>query len=257
MRGVSVLVLLLAGVFAIGQERLAPVILQVAQNKTTTLVFPAAIQSVDRGNEQIIVQKANNYILRVKADTVFSDTTNLTIITTDGKLYSFLVSYHPSPAQLTVDFGSGERVAKDTALTAACVDVVKKRNYLHGIQFESGKVRMSLSGVFTDGSVLYCKLRIENASAILFEAGRARVFTTGRQKTKRRPVQDRETALLMVYEQCPVIKNKQSCALIVVTPKAALAEGQALRIELQEKGGERHLALTIPNKYIINANLIQ
>jgi conjugative transposon TraN protein len=257
MRIVSLVVLLLFCAVVKGQGRLVPLLLQVAQNKTTNLIFPAAIQSVDRGNEKIIVQKANNNVLRLKADTLFTDTTNLTIITSDGKLYSFLVSYHASPVQLTFDFGSGERVDRDTALTNASRSVVKIKNYLHGIGFVSGKVRLGLGGIFTDGSMLFCKLRVANESSISFEAGRVRVFTTGMQKTKRRPVQDRETEILLVHEECPVIKNKQTCVLVVVTSKTALAQGQALRIELQEKGGDRHLAITIPNKFIINAKLIQ
>jgi hypothetical protein len=46
--------------------------LAVSSNRTTSVVFPSSIVSVDRGSERIMVQKSISNILRVKADSVFN-----------------------------------------------------------------------------------------------------------------------------------------------------------------------------------------
>src|SRR3954454_18344150 len=72
-----------------------PYPLEITFNKTTNIVFPFAIKSVDRGSANILVQKAGSVdtILQVKAGKEDFPETNLSVITTDGTLYSFLVHY--------------------------------------------------------------------------------------------------------------------------------------------------------------------
>ena len=81
-----------------------PYQIEVTYNKTTNIVFPASILSIDRGSKDIIVEKATgvNNILRVKADSKDFEETNLSVITNDGKLFSFLVKYSNRPIYLTI-----------------------------------------------------------------------------------------------------------------------------------------------------------
>jgi len=87
------------------QAYIEPVKLEVTVNKTTNLVFPIAIISIDRGSESIVVQKATENILRIKAVSPAFAETNLSVVTSDGKLYSFLVNYSPDPKYLTINVG--------------------------------------------------------------------------------------------------------------------------------------------------------
>src|SRR5689334_10024769 len=75
---------------------LEPYRLEVSYNKTTHLVFPLSIISIDRGSASILAQKAPGVenILKVKADQKAFEETSLNVITSDGKLYSFLVCYN-------------------------------------------------------------------------------------------------------------------------------------------------------------------
>lgn len=240
-----------------GQSALKPRSLQVTVNKTTNLIFPATITSIDRGSERIAVQKSTPNILRVKADTVFTDTTNLSVITSDGKLYSFLVSYTASPEILNLDLGAGEIINKDTALLAVANTVLQTKNNLYGLRFSSGQVKLSIAGMYTTSEILICKLRIENSSSLSFEIDRLRFHVTVTGSGKRRPVQETEILPLMVQSPFAIIREKQSGILAVILPKAALGTKQVLRIDLNEKGGERHLSLTLPNKYILKAALLK
>ncbi|MCA6439313.1 MAG: DUF4138 domain-containing protein [Chitinophagaceae bacterium] len=231
--------------------------LEVSANKTTNLIFPSTINSVDRGSERIMVQKSTGYILRVKADTAFSDTTNLTVITTDGKLYSFLVHYNNSPEVLNVDLSQGISVDQDTALVSIARKVGIRVNNIYGIHYRNANLLLSLLGLYSTGELIFVKLKLENASTLSFEFGRWRVFAGVTNTSKRRPSQQIEVNPLLIFPYTLTVKEKQAVVVILVLPKAALGNGQALQLHANEKNAERQLLLTIPNKFLLNAKLIQ
>lgn len=252
MRSIVLIVICLVSLFADAQSYISPRNLQVTVNKTTNIIFPAQISSVDRGSERIVVQKSTGNVLRVKADTAFSDTTNLTVITVDGKLYSFLVDYAASPFLLNLDLtGSGS--VKDTAMVALSEKVLPLKNNLYGIRYSSGKVRLSVAGIYTTGELIIVKLRIENNSALSFETGRLRCYAAGARVSRRRPSQQVEIIPLQIYPSALLVKEKQSFLFTVILRKAALGRGQELQIDIAEKDAERQLSLHVSNKFILNA----
>src|SRR6266542_2633211 len=80
--------------------------LNITCNKTTNLIFPFPIVNVDRGSKDVLVQKVTGAenILQVKADKPNFSETNLSVITSAGKLYSFIVHYLKEPPQLNIAF---------------------------------------------------------------------------------------------------------------------------------------------------------
>src|SRR6478752_7349302 len=78
--------------------------LAITYNKTTNLIFPFSVQCIDRGSKDILVQqpKGTENIVQVKADKPNFTQTNLSVITIDGKLYSFMVDYASQPSQLNI-----------------------------------------------------------------------------------------------------------------------------------------------------------
>lgn len=231
--------------------------LEVSVNKTVSLLFPAAIVSVDRGSEHIVVQKATVNVLKVKADSAFTDTTNLTVITSEGKLYSFLTYYNLSPPLLVIDLGIGNNVLKDTALAAMASHIKEKESKLHGVKFSSGKVLLACEGVYTNGELLAFKLRIDNRSSINYEIGAMQVVVSGGRSGKRRAVQEHDIPILLTDIERYTVREKQSSLLVIIIPKAGLGADQTLQIHLQEKGSDRGLHLGIPNLHLLNATLLK
>ena len=84
--------------------------LTVTYNKTTNLIFPFTVQSIDRGSKDILVQqpKGTENIVQVKADKPNFPQTNLSVITIDGKLYSFTVDYANQPNELNIVVGKDD-----------------------------------------------------------------------------------------------------------------------------------------------------
>lgn len=231
-------------------------VLEVTTNKTTSLLFPSAILSIDRGSEHILVQKSTAQVLKVKADSVFADTTNLTVITTDGKLYSFLVVYASSPAVLTFDLGAGKNILNDTVLNSLAQRVRAMDHRLYGVRYSSGLVLLRVQAIYTNGNVIAVKLRIDNRSTLSYEIGGVSALLSGGNSAKRRAVQDREIPLLLTDKANNTVREKQSLVVVVIVPKAGLVPGQTLQIHVQEKGSDRQLHLDLPNKYILNAILL-
>ena len=79
-----------------------PYALEVTFDKTTHVIFPAAIRYVDLGSADLLAAKADGTenVLRVKAALRdFSRESNLSVITEDGAYYSFNVKYADEPVK--------------------------------------------------------------------------------------------------------------------------------------------------------------
>lgn len=229
----------------------------VSNNRTTSVVFPSTIVSVDRGSERIIVQKSITNILRVKADSVFSDTTSLTVITADGKLYAFLIHFESSPLNLTINLSREVYVNLDTSLVALAKKVMLLKNSLHGIRCSEGSVRLSVLGIYTTGEKVLCKMKVENTSSLSFEIGGLLVYSKDLQIGKRRSSQERLVEPLLSFKPQTVVRQKSSQVVVIILPKPALNYSRSLRIDLGEKDGERNLSLTIHNKFLLDSILLQ
>ena len=70
--------------------------LDITTDKTTSLIFPFTVVHVDRGTKEVLVQKVKNAenILMVKAASRAFAETNLSVVTDDGSIYSFVVDLH-------------------------------------------------------------------------------------------------------------------------------------------------------------------
>src|SRR5690349_15869235 len=84
--------------------------LEVSFNKTTSIVFPFSITSVDRGSPDILAQKVNGVenVLQLKAGQKDFKETNLTVITADGKLHHFTVNYAEETIKQTITIADAE-----------------------------------------------------------------------------------------------------------------------------------------------------
>lgn len=72
--------------------------LEVSDVKWVYLKFAAAVSYADMGTDEITVEVTNvNSVVRVKSEVSVFDETSITIITTDGKVYTFSLSYKQNP----------------------------------------------------------------------------------------------------------------------------------------------------------------
>ena len=84
----------------------APYDIEVTYNKTVHVLFPAAVQYVDLGSNDIIAGRASGAenVVRIKSAVAgFPGETNFSVITADGCFYTFNVTYADEPGQLSVE----------------------------------------------------------------------------------------------------------------------------------------------------------
>lgn len=253
--------LLIVFVFLCGslqaQTYIEPMKLEVTVNKTTNLVFPSNIVTVDRGNESIAVQKSAENILRVKATTPFTEETNLTVVTSDGKLYSFIVTYYATPSHLNINLGNFHTVKTDTSLAVACNLVLNAKPNLYGLRYVSGNVSLELNGFYVNDDILFCKLKIENRSQIGFYIEQFRMIVSDARQLKRSSSQDIEIKPLHISGDTVCIKGKTAQSVVLALSAFTVPSTKNLSVEVLEKNGGRNLIIKVKNRHIINAKLIQ
>jgi conjugative transposon TraN protein len=249
-----------------------PYKLEVAFNKTTNLIFPAPITSIDRGSEDIIVEKAVGVenILRVKADVKVFEETNLSVITKDGKLYSFLVNYNNNPSYLNVNIEStippnnlasvqteegivSSIVMTEQNLKIYCENAISREANIYRVKDKASKMSLSLTGFYVKENVMFCRLTIANASQINFDVEQFRLYIRDKEQSKRTATQENEIIPLYILGDTSEIKGTAKDTLVIAVPKFTIPDGKYLAIEIMESNGGRHLALRVKNRHVVKA----
>lgn len=257
MKNLLLIIFLLAYGGLNAQTYIEPMKLEVAAAKTTNLVFPSNIVTVDRGNESIIIQKSAANILRVKAAAPFTEETNLTVVTADGKLYSFIVVYHTAPAHLNINLGNLHTVKTDTALAVASNLVLQAKPNLYGLRYVSGNVSLELNGFYVNDDILFCKVKIENRSQISFNIDQFRMIVCDTRKMKRSSSQDIEIKPLYISGDTDCIKGNSVQSVVLALSAFTVPASKSLLIEVLEKNGGRNLIIKVKNRHIITAKPIK
>ena len=245
-----------------------PFRLEVGYNKTTHLVFPFSIIGIDRGSASILAQMASGVdnILKVKADQKGFAETSLSVITSDGKLYSFLVCYNENPAFLNVAlYSAAGRLSADAwrqkgkgdwneALLAyyAKLSLGAARNS-YSVRTRNGKASLHLEGIYVKESVLFFRLQLQNVSAINFDMDGFRLFLRDRKQSKRTAIQEKEVEPLYIEGDATTIQANSTQTTVLAVPAFTVPKDKYLVIEITERGGGRNLFLKIKGRHLLKA----
>lgn len=236
--------------------------------KTTNLIFPYAIKSVDRGSKDVLAQKTKGVenILQVKAGRQGFDETNLTVITADGKLYSFVLNYDIYPAVLNLQFGGRSKPLINAALfsqanyneaviqTDAENVAAEKRN-IRRIKDRKYGMTFWLSGLFICNDVMYFQIKVSNQTNIDYGIDQLRFFIRDQKKIKRTATQELELKPLHVHGNTSIVVGQSEHTLVFAIKKFTIPDQKYLAIQLIEKNGGRNLHLKVSNREIIKAKL--
>lgn len=244
--------------------------LTVTNNKTTNLIFPFSVQSIDRGSKDILVQqpKGTENIVQVKADKPNFTQTNLSVITIDGKLYSFTVDYTAQPNQLNIIVGKDDSVFNaanapvtlslgyNEALIKSVSEKILTLKTRHVKADGDYRMRLRLNGIYINHDVLYFRLQLQNNSNVSYDADNLNFSIKDKQKSKRTATQELSLTPVYTYHSFTTVEADSSVTCIVALPKFTLANSKYLSIQLLEKNGSRNLTLGLKNKHIMKAAAI-
>lgn len=247
-------------------QNIAPYPIGITHSKTTNIIFPQAIISVDRGSRDILAQKAKGVenILQVKAARDSFPETNLTVVTADGKLNSFVVGYSRQPVQLNYALATNTP-ANSISLSPEHYNIVEVQKYAKAallekegkiIQRSKAGISFSIAGFFVHDDVIYCTVNIKNATNIGYDIDQLRFFIRDQQKAKRTATQEIELIPVLVENNAAAIRPHSGQAIAFALPKFTIPDKKYLAIQLVEKHGGRHMELHIKNRVLVKAKAL-
>lgn len=141
-------------------------------------------------------------------------------------------------------------------LKSSCEKIIKEGSWVSYGNDRSGKMKLQLRGIYTQGSALYFLLRLKNRSSLDYDIEAIRFYVAGPAGRKRPLVRARELIPMYIYDSSSVIRGYSRSSNVVVLPKFTLPAGSRLLIEVLEKNGGRHLRLVAGNFMLERARVI-
>jgi conjugative transposon TraN protein len=235
-----------------GQTPIGSFPVQISFYKTTNLVFPYAIKSVDRGSGDVLAQKARGIenILQLKAGTQKFTSTNLSVITADGKLYSFMLSYANDPAVLNISFVKDSSVLFRDAQT-----ILSQKNFLYRHHAGEG-AELILRSIYVKDQLLWFTLELKNNSFLDYHPEYFHFFIEDKRKAARTAMQ--ETTLIPVYPETilSTIPGKKTKKFTLSFAPFSFSRNKKMVIEMSEKNAGRLLTLPISSRILLKAKKI-
>ncbi|MCY1662613.1 conjugative transposon protein TraN [Chryseobacterium sp. SL1] len=257
--------------------KIEPYWLTVTYEKTTHIIFPAKIKYVDLGSENVIAGKAESAenVLRIKAAVRdFESETNFSVITEDGKFYSFDVFYSKYPATLNYDvlkmlYSREKENVKDVlfedmgnstpSLTNAALRAiyVKNRKLIRHIGSHSFGISFLLRGIYIHGGKYYFHTELKNTTNVPFPVDFMTFKIVDRKRGKLTASQEIELIPLRSYFPVTDIGENNSERNVFVLDQFTLADDKMLVIEIFERNGGRNQRVEILNDDLIHATLVK
>ncbi|MFC7670592.1 conjugative transposon protein TraN [Hymenobacter humi] len=226
--------------------------LYVSDQKTTHLVFPYPVTYVDLGNSGIIAAKATSAenIVRVKAAGTTFPETNITVLTSNGKLYMFTVNYQHDPKVLSLDMGaanssvtsseSGEAILSNSPIPQGNLDAYSKQALARGGSSASesaNQLSVKAGSVGYKQETLFFPLHVANKSNVTYDVDFVKFYIQDKKVAKRTAEQAIEIAPIYVYNGSQKkIDVKGKLEQVYVFKKFTIPEQKQLIIEVYEKG---------------------
>lgn len=241
--------------------------LQIGWHKTTLLVFPATITSADRGDKSILAERVRDAsnMLKVKAGQKDFEPSNLNVVTGDGKVYTFNISYSDSapsvplyvdrvPPYAPVTFEGVSLNSKQMEQYSSTIAVLKP--FLRKGKFKNYGLDFHLQGIYIKDDVLFIRYNLKNTSSISYTDASLRFYVRDKKKAKRTAEQDKETIPLYVLRDGnPEQPDGQT--IVAVFPKFTIAERKYFTAELMEIGGDRNPFSKLDQKLLFRAKRLR
>ncbi|HMU47875.1 MAG TPA: conjugative transposon protein TraN [Chitinophagaceae bacterium] len=225
--------------------------LTISKDKTTSLIFPFAIRHVDRGTRDVLVQQVQeaDNILLVKAATEGFTETNLSVVTDDGSVYSFVVNFENKPSVWVYNLPANK---KQTVATYAN-GILDNPATMHGLKDHSHGITVHVSGIYIKENVIYYQVQQTNDSPIDYDIELLRFYIRDKKKSKRTAAQEYELKPLHVSGNISIVKARSRSTIVVALEKFTVPDAKYLAIQVMEKNGGRHLLMRVNNRKIVQA----
>ncbi len=256
--------------------KIEPYEMEITYDKTSHLIFPTSIRYVDLGSDYLIaakVQDAEN-VLRLKAsERDFETETNFSVITNDGRFYSFNVIYNPNPEVLNYNFLTMQKTldkvigndilfeelgADSPSLVGLLLETIYKKNKrtIKHIGAKSFGIQFILKGIYIHNGKYYFHTEVKNKTNVPFQIDFINFKVLDKKVAKRTVVQERSIIPLRTYKPLTEISGQTTQQNVFLLDQFTINDDKILLIEIFEKNGSRHQTFQVENSDLIHARLI-
>lgn len=231
----------------------------VSSSKSIHLLFPQDVIYSDVGNEQAISIEnisASN-VVRFKANYENIPQTNISVITSDRKFYSFILNYDPNPE--IFNYALGEKGALATIsnneknFSDIAKETLEKDRAIFNLGLSKNKMEFYCSNIFIKNDVLFFVCGIKNTSNINFNVDFVKCFIRDIKQLKNTTIQETEMIPLIKYNFKDAVSNKKGNDFVLAFNKFTIPDKKKFEIEIFDADGGRHLRFRIKNENIISA----
>jgi conjugative transposon TraN protein len=260
MRNIVLLIAMLLGLSwqvkaqYLGYELPVTGTLGISEANTTSLLFPFPIVSVDRGSQDVLAQKPKGVenLLQIKAAQAEFTPSNLTVVTSDGKLYNFLVAYVYEPLTYAYDFSSNTLNSTATfdddhnaeQINAWASMAYHDRNRIK-IRERNYDMALTITGIYIVGDYIFYRVLLENETNISYDVDQLRIFVRDKKISRRTASQEIELLPVSIWQAPQKVPAKGIKSFVLVLPKFTIPDKKNLYLQLTEKNGGRHLLLKV------------
>lgn len=241
-----------------------PHVLPVGKEKMMYLIFPGKIIYEDHGSNNIIVEKAEGVdnILSIKAKNNYTEDTNISVVTENGKFYTFTLRFSLNPEIYTFVIDKEEQQKVAILDEGELNTIQKKKIYeqINKMMFLPLKLRDKIAGIkfeinniFVYDNLLFFRITMENETQINYTIDFMRMYIQDAKITKKTAIQQLEQNILFTYDYPDEIPALEKRTFVVAVNKFTIPDKKRMIIELQEKNGGRHFYYKIKNKSILRA----
>lgn len=247
-----------------GQHSIPCYTLSVTFKKTTNVIFPYRIVKADIGSADVIGHKDKTLenVLFLKASRKNFAPTNLSVYTSDGKFYSFIVSYQEDPDTLNLSFLPDQKSENtvvdsfmDARMDSGVLSILSQSSFLHKKR-KSQEIKVILNGIYLLDDLLWFRIIIKNHSQIAYKPTFIQFSSRDKKIGKRTAVQESEIPFSWSNAFKPVPGNGR-VTYVFAFPSFTVSNQKNLVIQMEEKKGERILLLNIPSGTLLKTRLVQ
>ena len=240
-----------------------PVKLMISNAFTSTLLFPYAIKKASWCSPHFAVQQTKEVanMLEIKSSIADFAPSNLSVVTSDGHFYSFMIYYDPEPYHLNY------RLQKDTGIKKATVaftassyneeqlqqwadSAMVARSFMRR-RMKSKLLRVQLAGIYFSEGLTWIKFRIDHRHrvAMTIDHANAKMYSSDKLRSAiatSRPIE-------LIHPLSPVTIHKEKQTVVIAVPAALTQRQQMMQISLRDEKGLSQIDLRITPRQLLRA----
>jgi conjugative transposon TraN protein len=264
MKRISMLWFLIFYLSTTAQTSIPSCSISVTYQKTTNIIFPYRIEKVDIGSSDVIGHEdhALENVLFIKAGRKFFTPTNLSVYTSDGKFYSFIVSYKENPDTLNLSFIPDHNqftTVVDSFMEARLdndsLNILTQTSFLHRKK-KTQDMKAILNGIYLTDGMLWFRILIKNHSDIDYKPTFIKFSIRDKKVGKRTALQESDLPFSWSNRR-KVVPGNGKITYVFAFPSFTVSNQKKLVFQMEEKNGERTIMLDIPSRTLLKSRSIQ